>query len=424
MASIRGCPDTCGSRDDHSGGAVLGGLLATSLAIGLLAGIDPKLAIAAALGLGFACLVLANITVGLCFFAFISFLEVLSSSYGITKLVGFLLVLSWLAVVTTRDDAQNDFMSAHPTITYVLALFVGWSALSLLWAENIPRGDRLHLPLPAERVALPDRLHGGPQARARALGRGRIRDGRERRGGLRGPQPAPGRAVRRLPSDRARSATRTSSPRCWWPGVILAGVLVSLLQPLAGRCASWPRQPPCSAHADSSSTFSRGGLVALGCAMLAGMFVGGRWRGRAVAIGVSCRPQRDRVLRGGRDRRPRRSASPMDGGTRPDRHLDASAGGWCRPTRSAGSAPATSRQLRPLPAEAGRGQSTTTSSTTRRWPTTPTSRCWPSWGSSGSSCSSSILVFAVVCALKAARRFARGRRPRHGAARARRARSR
>src|SRR5438094_2886523 len=148
MASIRGLPTPFGPRHggaatlrqpgDLSGRIVVGGLCVAGLAIGLLAGVNPKLAIAAALGLGFAGLVLANITVGLCFCAFISFLEVLSSSYCITKLVGFLLVVSWLAVVTTRDEAQNDFMSAHPGITYGLALFVGWSAASLLWAENIP----------------------------------------------------------------------------------------------------------------------------------------------------------------------------------------------------------------------------------------------------------------------------------------------
>src|SRR2546427_8608897 len=148
MASIRGLPMPFRSRPDWparwrqrgelSSTVVVGGLLFTGLAIGVLAGVNPKLAIAAAIGLGFAALVLANITLGLCFFAVISFLEVLSSSYGITKLVGFLLVISWLAVVTTRSDAQNDFISAHPGIPYVLALFVGWSTASVLWAANVP----------------------------------------------------------------------------------------------------------------------------------------------------------------------------------------------------------------------------------------------------------------------------------------------
>jgi hypothetical protein len=152
MASIRGLPTPFHPRPaggapwlrqgDRGGALVVGGLVVTGLAIGVLAGIDPRLAIAAAIGLGFAGLVLANITVGLCFFAFISFLEVLSSSYGITKLVGLLLVVSWLAVVTSRNDAQNDFFTAHPAITYVLALFIGWSAASVLWAENVPATSR------------------------------------------------------------------------------------------------------------------------------------------------------------------------------------------------------------------------------------------------------------------------------------------
>src|SRR4051812_27713628 len=81
------------------------GLTLVSLGVGVLAGIDPKLAIAAALGLGFAALVIANITVGVCLFAVVSFLEVLGSvggSIGITKVFGLLLVGSWLAAASTR----------------------------------------------------------------------------------------------------------------------------------------------------------------------------------------------------------------------------------------------------------------------------------------------------------------------------------
>src|SRR4051812_7107268 len=116
-----------------------GGLAIVSLGVGAPPGIDPKLAIAAALGLGFATLVLSNITVGVCMFAVVSFLEVLGSvggSIGITKVFGLLLVGSWFAAASTRDDAEHNFVTAHPSMTYVLAIFVAWSTLSVVWAES------------------------------------------------------------------------------------------------------------------------------------------------------------------------------------------------------------------------------------------------------------------------------------------------
>jgi O-antigen ligase len=250
--------------------------------IGLLAGVNPKLAIGAAIGLGFAGLVIANITVGLCFFAFISFLEVLSSSYGVTKLVGFLLVLSWLAVVTTRDDARNDFMSAHPGITYALALFVGWSAASLLWAENVPaaidftfRYLQNALLFLIVFTAIRERAHARWLVGAFVMG----------------ASVAAIFAVLNPPQagqyDVSRATGTIGDPNelaaVLVAGVILAGVLVALLRKAPTlRLLAIGAALLCAAGL--FSTFSRGGLVALGFSLVAAMFLGGRWRGRAVGI--------------------------------------------------------------------------------------------------------------------------------------------
>src|SRR5262245_63931786 len=62
-------------------------------------------------GLAFAALVVANITVGLCLFTVVSFLDILSNiggSVGITKLIGLLLVLSWFATISTRGESGRD----------------------------------------------------------------------------------------------------------------------------------------------------------------------------------------------------------------------------------------------------------------------------------------------------------------------------
>ena len=106
------------------------------------AGVDPRIAVAAAIGLAFVVLVLGDLTIGLCLFAVVAFLDVLphlgGSALSFTKLVGFLLAISWLAKVSSDADSRNDFLAAHPTFTYVLALFIGWAALSLTWAEGRP----------------------------------------------------------------------------------------------------------------------------------------------------------------------------------------------------------------------------------------------------------------------------------------------
>lgn len=115
------------------------GLLATAVVLGVLAGVDPRLAVAGALGLAFVVLVLADLTFGLCVFAVISFVDVLpvgGAAISFAKIAGLLLALSWLARLATAGDREGDFLSVHPGFTYVLFAFVGWASLSSLWAED------------------------------------------------------------------------------------------------------------------------------------------------------------------------------------------------------------------------------------------------------------------------------------------------
>jgi O-antigen ligase len=255
------------------------GLAVVGLGVGVLAGIDPKLAIGAAVGLGFAGLVLANITVGLCLFAIVSFLEVLGSiggSIGITKVFGLLLVASWFATVSTRQEAAQDFITAHPTMTYLLALFVAWSTLSVVWAESsgvaLASSFRYFQNLLLFLIvftAIRKRKHAVLMTSAFVSGAtiaaifAIIY------------RPDPGQY------DVARAAGTVGDPNelasVLVAGVILAAVLVVLLK----------RSPALRVAAVSAAglctvgllfTFSRGGLVALGCAMIASVFVAGRWR--------------------------------------------------------------------------------------------------------------------------------------------------
>ena len=87
-------------------------------ALGLLAGFDPRFAIAAALGSAFVLIAFADLAAGLAMFAVFSFIELVPAAgpvISVTKLAGALLALSWFALLTTRRyGEQLDFLSVHP----------------------------------------------------------------------------------------------------------------------------------------------------------------------------------------------------------------------------------------------------------------------------------------------------------------------
>lgn len=118
-------------------------LAAIAVAVGVLAGIDPKLALIAAAGSAFVLVVLADVTAGLCLVALLGFVDQLpqveDSSLTLTKFAGALLAVSWFASVTTATRVKT-FVTSHPTMTYVLAFFLAWVALSLAWSESFGAG--------------------------------------------------------------------------------------------------------------------------------------------------------------------------------------------------------------------------------------------------------------------------------------------
>src|SRR2546423_11422737 len=96
----------------HRGWQAALGLAA--IGVGVLAGVDPRIAVAAAIALAFVGLVLGDLTVGLCLFGFVSFLDLLphlgGSLLSFSKLLGFLLAISWLAKVSTSGEPRKDFV--------------------------------------------------------------------------------------------------------------------------------------------------------------------------------------------------------------------------------------------------------------------------------------------------------------------------
>jgi O-antigen ligase len=105
--------------------------------LGLTAGYDPALALAGAFGIAFVTITLLNLTAGLCLFAVLSFLdEVLpSTGFSINKLMGLLLIVSWLAAVTAGEDRRRKLFESFGFL-YLLVLFVLWAGLSAIWADD------------------------------------------------------------------------------------------------------------------------------------------------------------------------------------------------------------------------------------------------------------------------------------------------
>ena len=115
-------------------------LLVLAILMGVAAGYNPKYAMAGAFGLAFVAVVLVDVTFGLCAFTFLSFLELLlvteDKSFSFLKVAGFLLMVSWLAHISTRRNKSESFVAQHPQFTFILVLFLGWALLSASWAED------------------------------------------------------------------------------------------------------------------------------------------------------------------------------------------------------------------------------------------------------------------------------------------------
>jgi O-antigen ligase len=130
-------------RIDDPTTAVLKALfVAAAVAIGLVAGINPPIALALAIAVAFILIVLSDLAVGIALFIFVAFLEVLplgaTPTVSVVKLVGVLLGLSWLAVLAARRDTGEvvELIRAHPAFSGALVLLLAWVVLSVGWAED------------------------------------------------------------------------------------------------------------------------------------------------------------------------------------------------------------------------------------------------------------------------------------------------
>jgi O-antigen ligase len=268
------------------------GFGATAAAIGVLAGHDPTLAVAAALGLAFLLLATVDLASGLVAFTLITFLD-LTPGIGLavtfTKLAGLALAISWVARIATQERSEDLFWVARPWMTWVIALFLLWVTLSAIWAEQ--PGDTLTAALRYALnaalflvvfTAIQSRQHVRALIGALVLGAVIA--------GLYGiaVQPSAASAAAGLTSASGlnRLAGTIGDPN-QLASVLVVGFTLSIAFAASSRRSSAIRLASAAgatvALAGIFFTVSRGGLFALGAAMVATVFVA---RGRRLAAAM------------------------------------------------------------------------------------------------------------------------------------------
>jgi putative inorganic carbon (HCO3(-)) transporter len=262
-------------------------LFGTALLLGVLAGVEPRLALIVAFGIAFVGITIVSLTAGLCLFAVLSFMDTVipydtGGALSFPKLMGILLVLSWLAMLSTRRvEARGVF--SHAWFIYVLVLFLGWAAISITWAEqSAPAIDAVLRYAPNAMLFLI--VFSAVRTRQQAIWvvaafvLGALASAVY---GLFVPtDPA---AADRL-SGAEGNANETAAALV--AGAALAGALAAALKGQTMlRLAAAVGVPLCGYAI--FLTLSRGGLVALAAALVASVFVAGRWRPAVLAIAVA-----------------------------------------------------------------------------------------------------------------------------------------
>ncbi|MCB0875117.1 MAG: O-antigen ligase family protein [Solirubrobacterales bacterium] len=257
-------------------------------AIGLIAGAQPRFGIAAALVLVYAVLVFTNLSAALTVLIIIVFAEstpLAGPALSATKIAGMLLVLGWIARVATEPETRRSVLfAAHPALSYLLVSFVAWVLLSTTWARDGALAFDAAVVFLLVAIlylivftAIRDRRQAIWVIGALVLGTAFT--------------AAYGLVLRPDPNTQTseRLASTINDPN-FLAAILVVGLVLGAAAFFAARGHRLLQFGALIAVGLSFVAFlltgSRGGIVGLGVALIAGIALGGRWRLR-IALGAA-----------------------------------------------------------------------------------------------------------------------------------------
>jgi O-antigen ligase len=117
-------------------------VLALGAVLGVVAALQPLIAVVIAAGGVLAYFIFSDLALGFGILMFVAFFEVLPSSSALSpaKGVGLLLALAWLARFSLSGRGEHDFFADHPQLSWAMIAFIGWGAVTLIWAPQTSPG--------------------------------------------------------------------------------------------------------------------------------------------------------------------------------------------------------------------------------------------------------------------------------------------
>ncbi len=261
--------------------AALSGGLMLALVLGLVAGRWPLVAVLVAAGIVIAAVMTRDLAVGVAAFTVVSFAGILATGHGASaaKGIGGLLALAWVATLSRRTgrDVRSLFSEHRGLVVCAVSLLV-WSLLSSAWAQSpstalagAGRWAQDLLLLPIVYTGLTQVKHvrwmiaafiaGALLAVAYGIATGKTGSYSRLASALDDPEETAAVLVAGAALALALGATAGSRLR---RGAGYAAALAALI--------------------GLAATGSRGGLVALGAALIAAVVVAGRWRRQVASV--------------------------------------------------------------------------------------------------------------------------------------------
>jgi O-antigen ligase len=256
------------------------GILAMAAILGVIAAMQPGLALAGAGGLVLAYVAFSDLAIGFAVLAFLSFVDTLPTSGSLSpaKAVGLLVAVAWLARFSIgSENNERDFFADHSQLTWLLVAFFGWATLSLLWAPSTSAGTGALTRYAPNILLIPIAYTAVRTRRDLTIVIGAI---------IFGAMIAAAFAVLQPPDpeivEESARATGTIGDPNELASVLLvglalgAGFAIGRKRLPSLRLVAALAVPLCAAGIFLS--LSRGGLVALAALMVAGTIFAGRWR--------------------------------------------------------------------------------------------------------------------------------------------------